>query len=94
MAHDSPFREQVLAAVDAGATHADVSARFGVSTSSIRSWLSRRRKARRKVEVLPVRVAQPGGVRIELEVGGVIVRIIEGAAPAYVAELVRALRSC
>jgi hypothetical protein len=44
---------------------------------------------------LPVRVVPTvGGERVELEVGGVVVRLPGGVRPEYVADLVRALRSC
>jgi transposase-like protein len=93
MAHGEHFREQVLTAVDEGATHKAVAGRFGVSTSSIRSWLSERRKSKRP-RILPVRVTEVKTGRVELEIDGVVVRLLDGAAPDYVAELVRALRSC
>jgi hypothetical protein len=93
MGRGPAFWEKVLAAVDAGDTQGVVAARFGVSTASIRYWLTRRRREGQP-QFLPVRVTPVGVARIELEVGGVLVRLVDGAAPAYVAELVRALRSC
>ena len=92
--HRGPaFWAKVMTAVDAGDAQVDVAARFGVSTAAIRYWRTRRRREQR-TELLPVRVVPTSGVRLELEVGGVIVRLVDGAEPAYVAELVRALRSC
>ena len=45
-------------------------------------------------ELLPIRVATRSNVGLELEIGEVVVRLPESVEPAYVAELVRALRSC
>jgi hypothetical protein len=94
MVRGPAFWDRVITAIDAGGTQAEVAARFGVSTAAIRYWLTRRRRAQ-QAELLPVRVTgSNGGVRLELEVGGVIIRLVDGADPAFVAELVRALRSC
>lgn len=93
MARGEKFWEKVLAALDAGDTQGAVAERFGVSVSAVRYWVARRRRAGTP-EILPVRVAMRSNAGLELEVGGVVVRLPDGADPAYVAELVRALRSC
>lgn len=93
MVRGPAFWAKVLAAIDAGGRQAEVAVRFGVSTAAIRYWLTRRRRAEGP-QFLPVRVTQSAVARLELEVGGVVIRLIDGAEPAYVAELVRALRSC
>lgn len=82
-----------MAAVDAGETHGAVAQRFGVSVSSVRYWIAQRRRAASQ-EILPIRVVARRNVGLELEVGGVVVRVPADAEVAYVAELVRALRSC
>ena len=93
MARGARIWERVLAAVDAGETQGDVAARFGVSVSAIQYW--RRKRGRvAHAEFLPVRVTSVAHPRIELEAGGVIVRLPESVALEYVADLVRALRSC
>jgi hypothetical protein len=94
MAHGEKFWEKVLAAVDGGQTQGEAAARFGVSVSAIQYWQSKRRQEPH-AELLPVRVLPPAsGVRLEIEVAGVIIRLPDGVRPEYVAELVRALRSC
>ena len=93
MSRGEKFWESVLGAVDAGETQARVAERFGVSVSAIRYWAAKRRHEGTP-ELLPVRVASRRSVSLELEVGGVVVRVPDTADPAYVAELVRALRSC
>jgi transposase-like protein len=93
MARGERFWEQVLSAVDGGGTHAAVAERFDVSVSAVRYWISKRRQAGSS-QLLPVRVIQSSAARVELDVEGVVVRILDGAAPEYVAALVRALRSC
>ena len=94
MAHREKFWEKVLAAVDGGQTQAEAAARFDVSVSAIQYWRSKRRREPH-AEFLPVRVVPTvGGERVEIEVGGVVVRLPDGVRPEYVADLVRALRSC
>jgi transposase-like protein len=93
MARGERFWEQVLSAVDGGGTHAAVAERFDVSISAIRYWVSKRRQAG-ATRLLPLRVTESSAARVELEVDGVVVRILDGAAPEYVAALVRSLRSC
>jgi transposase-like protein len=93
MARGEKFWEKVLAAVDDGETQGSVAERFGVSLSTVRYWIAKRRHDGMP-EMLPVRVAARSNVGVELEVGGVVVRVPGTADPAYVAELVRALRSC
>jgi transposase-like protein len=93
MARGEKFWEKVLASLDAGETQRAAAERFGVSVSAIRYWVSQRRRAGTP-EILPVRVATRRHVGLELEVGGVVVRLPDAVEVAYVAELVRALRSC
>lgn len=93
MARGEKFWGKVLAALDAGETQRAVAERFGVSVSAVRYWVTQRRRAG-VPEMLPVRVAARSSVGLELEVDGVVVRLPDAVEPAYVAELVRALRSC
>ena len=93
MGRGEKFWERVLAALDAGETQRGVAERFGVSVSAVRYWVAQRRHAGTP-EILPVRVTPRSNVGLELEIGEVVVRLPETVDPAYVAELVRALRSC
>ena len=93
MARGEKFWEKVLAAIEDGETRGSVAERFGVSASAVGYWVAKRRRAG-VPELLPVRVAKRSNVGLEIEAGGVVVRLPDGAEPAYVAELVRALRSC
>ena len=107
MARGAAFWEKVLAAIDGGEAQAEVAERFGVSASAIRYWITQRRRVgggclvrttpaapSEDPKFLPVQVRQSRAVRVVLEVDGVVVRLIDCGEPAYVAELVRALRSC
>jgi transposase-like protein len=90
------FWEKVVAVVEGGATQADAAARFGVTRAAVQYWMSKTRREHEGEgpELLPVRIGDAAAPRVELEVGGVTVRLLDQAAPAYVADLVRALRSC
>ena len=93
MARGERFWGKVLAALDGGETQRAVAERFGVSVSAVRYQVTQRQRAETP-EILPVRVAMRSSGALEIEVSGVVVRLPEAADPAYVAELVRALRSC
>jgi transposase-like protein len=91
--------ERAVALIESGSTtRAAVASKLGVSESAVGYWVTKLRREGgtvRRAELLPVRVTGhvvSGG--IEVRVGDVSVSVREGADTAYVAELVRALRSC
>jgi transposase-like protein len=90
------FWEKVVSVVDGGATQADAAARFGVTRAAVQYWVAKRRREGEssRPELLPVRLGDVAPTRVELEVAGVIVRLLDRVDPEYVAGLVRALRSC
>jgi transposase-like protein len=90
--------ERAVALVESGSTtRAAVASKCGVSESAVGYWVTklRREGTARKAGLLPVRVT--GHVvssSIEIRMGDVSISVREGADTAYVAELIRALRSC
>ena len=99
--HDRKFWQQAVATAEAGgASHAEVAARLGVRVTTLRAWIYRLRRERRRahappsVRVLPVEVAPTVAVpALDVRVGDVELRVPIGATPDYVAALVRALRA-
>lgn len=77
-------------------TRSAVSERLGVSESAVSYWVTKLRRERdSSTELLPVRVTgQWSAGCIEVRVGDVTLNVREGVKPEYVADLVRALRSC
>jgi len=91
--------ERAVTLIESGsATRAAVAAKLGVSESAVGYWVTKLRQeggSVRRTELLPVRVTgQVVSSGIEIRVGDVSVSVREGADTGYVAELVRALRSC
>ena len=87
--------ERAVAMIESGTTtRSAVSERLGVSAVSY--WVTKLRRERgSSTELLPVRVTGQWSTGcIEVRVGDVTVSVREGVKPEYVADLVRALRSC
>lgn len=105
MAHarrDRGFWEGARADVERGAKVADVARRLGVRAGTLSWWLWKlRRQApkprrQRRTEFLPVVLAGPvraAPAAIELEAGGVRLRVEVGTDVRYVAAMVAALRA-
>jgi transposase-like protein len=96
MIRDRKFWEQVMAAIEGGATREEAAKRFDVSRAAIQYWVSKFRSERQKKapEILPVRLKGEEHGDIAIDVDGVAVRVPTSVPPEYVASLVRALRSC
>jgi len=96
MRRDRKFWEKVVAIVENGTKQADAAEQFGVTRAAVQYWVSKLRRERdgRPAELLPVTVSGPAIRALELEVGGVVVRVPADAPVEYVADLVRALRAC
>jgi transposase-like protein len=92
------FWERAVAEMGTGASAAEVARRHGVSASGLAYWVRRLADDRaRPVEprLLPVRIT--GAVsprRLGLLVADVRLDFEEGADPAYVAAIAKALRAC
>jgi transposase-like protein len=89
--------ERAVAMIESGSTtRSAVSERLGVSESAVSYWVTKLRRERdSSTELLPVRVTGQWSVGcIEVRVGDVTLNVREGVKPEYVADLVRALRSC
>lgn len=100
--HNRVFWQRVIAAVEAGGSHAEVAARHGVSIGALRSWLYKLRKERSTsataptLRLLPVTVqAGPAEATFGLDVdaAGYRLRFAPGTDPRYVAVVLRALVS-
>jgi transposase-like protein len=100
--HDRGFWKRACDEVERGATVSEVAGQLGVRAGTLSWWLWKLRreapkKRRRKdAEFLPVVVAEPMRpvpTVIELEAGGVRLRVEAGTDVRYVADLVSALRS-
>jgi transposase-like protein len=89
------FWERLVAEVKGGATQAEIARRYGVSPSQLGRWARRLEEEKPRAQLLPVRVTGgPTLRRYGLLVDGVRLEFEEGAEPAYVAAVARALRSC
>lgn len=92
------FWERIVRDLEqSGLTHGEFADQRGLNIGSLRSWLYRlRRKRRRVVRVLPVHVAgQSGAISsafVEVAVAGTVVRAAVGTDVEYFVELVTRLR--
>jgi transposase-like protein len=91
------FWERLVREVDAGATHGQVAARHGVSSSSVGNWarkIARAQATPPSAAMVAVRVAAASAARIAITTSSAHLEFEEGVDPTYVAALVRALSSC
>jgi transposase-like protein len=91
------FWEGLVAELEGGASAADVARRHRVRETTLKWWRSQLRRESRRPRLLPVVAQIPALVlrRVEIEVGGVVLRAEEGTDVEYVAALARALgRAC
>ena len=79
--HTREFWERVVAAVDAGGSHAAVAGRFDVTVGALRSWVYKLRHERvttPSVSLLPVSVRGASGA-LEVDCGALRLRFVAGA---------------
>ena len=99
--HDREFWERACCEVERGAAISAVARRLGVRAGTLSwwRWNLRQQVARRderRAEFLPVVVAEPVGPKsaaVEIEAGGVRLRVEVGTDIRYVAALVAAIRT-
>lgn len=92
------FWERAVREVEAGAKQTEVAARYGVASSTVGYWVRRLRREHAvsapATALVAVRVAGEERRRFDVAVSGARVQFEEGADPAYVAAVVRALAGC
>lgn len=91
--------ERIVAEVEEGMSQREAAQRYGVSASGVGHWVRRLREERAlrpAPQLLPVRLSSssPSRGRCTLVVDDLHLTFDEGADPAYVAALARAIRTC
>jgi len=93
-ARGEAFWAKLAREVEAGGTRVEVAHRYGVTVSALGYWVGRLRRTKPVATLLPVRVESEPRRRVEIVTGEIRIVVEEGTDPAFIVELVRALRAC